>query len=298
MEFKSTKFEKKDIDMGKRTAVLAYATYNSLDRVNDIVRKGMFTKSITESKDDVRLFLNHDKKQAPGRAGEFWEDSEHGYTKAYLGTHTLGNDTLIMLDEGIITDVSYGFDPVKTKSLGGKKREVNEGKLWEISPLTHWGAHPGSGVIQVSKSFEPSIDFKQLTTSEQDVLRQVIANGQNSIMALVNLAANMETSSDMYTYVMYLISALADRTSGCMSTLKYGEKEVADMRVQLKTMERFVRDTKASDEAIQGVASNIESVKAVISDYDTVDTHVADEPSASVEEKEFADSLILLTLKM
>src|SRR5687767_3518360 len=98
MEYKSIKFEKKDIDKGQRTAVIAFATYNNIDRDGDVLRRGAFNKSWQEAKEDIRFFLNHDKTQVPGRPIEFWEDDNHAYAKAYLGTHTLGEDVLKMMD--------------------------------------------------------------------------------------------------------------------------------------------------------------------------------------------------------
>lgn len=223
----------KDMDSSKRIVILAFATYNSIDRDGDIARKGMFTKSVKESFSDIRMLLNHDPKQAPGKPMEVWEDDTHAYSKSFIGTHTLGDDTLKMLDEGIIKDVSYGFDPIKStavKKEGSKGRDFKEAKLWEYSPLTHWGAHPGSHVESVTKSAEM-------------------------------------------------------------------DNAVTKLKDHILAMEKFCRDTKASDICIQNILGEIALAKDFISKYDTADTPLISEPTASVNEKEFADSLYLLTLK-
>ena len=214
MEYKSIKFEKKDIDKGSRTAVIAFATYNNIDRDGDVIRRGAFTKSWNEAKSDIRFFLNHDKTQVPGRPLEFWEDDTHAYAKAYLGTHTLGEDTLKMMDEGIITDSSFGFLPIpeRTGKIPGKGREFKGVIQKEFSVLTHWGANPLSGVKEVRKDFS---------------------------------------------------------------------SELTEIKEHLDIMEKFCRNTTATDQSIQLVLKQIDITKEIISKYDTADTHLAGAQSAS-----------------
>ena len=156
MIIKSIDFELKDLDKSSRTAIVAYSTYNNFDSDQDIVRKGAFTKSWKESAKDIRFFLNHDKNMVPGKPTEFFEDERHAYAKSYLGTHTLGEDVLKMMDEGIITNASFGALPVKGKAnkIPGKGYEFKELILREYSVLTHWGANSESGVKSVSKELD------------------------------------------------------------------------------------------------------------------------------------------------
>lgn len=290
----------KDVDLSKRTAVLSFATYKSLDRDQDRANKGMFTKSWNESFDDIRFFLNHDKKQAPGRNERFWEDDDHAYSGVKLGTHTLGVDTLKMMDEGIITNVSYGFDPDKTAPIKGKGKDLKEVKLWEVSVLTHWGAHPGSSVIGVQKALKaPSFDTKALSGDEQEVLQRIIANSQDSLEAAIDLAAVLTPDSDLYTYVMYIISRAADQMGDLRCQLRYGMKELKELRQHIGKMKSFVKNTTASDETIVSIQTEIKSAEELLQSYDTASTHDdddQDEPAVSAN-KEFADALALLTLK-
>src|SRR3954468_2912050 len=102
----------KDIDLAKREAVIAFATYKSLDLDGDRSNRGMFDKSWRENTGIVRYFLNHDKKQAPGKIEQLWDDADHAYARVKHGTHTIGEDVLKQLDEGIIVAASFGFDPI------------------------------------------------------------------------------------------------------------------------------------------------------------------------------------------
>src|SRR5678810_860865 len=126
IETKDIVFELKDMDKQKRTAVIAHAVYDNIDRGKDVSRKGMFNKSWQENKGDISFYLNHNDEQAPGKVVDVFEDKQKAYTKTWLGTHTLGNDTLIMMDEGIIKKASFGYIPVIANPISIKDQRVRE----------------------------------------------------------------------------------------------------------------------------------------------------------------------------
>lgn len=226
MEYKSVTLEMKDLDKGSRTAIIAHAVYNNIDRAKDISRKGMFSKSWHESKEDINLYLNHNDEQSPGKVLDVYEDDGKAYTKAWLGTHTLGNDTLIMMDEGIIKKASFGYITVQSNPInikGQKVRELKEVKHFETSLLTKIPCNPQAGVTKVYKAFD-QLELKELT----------------------------------------------DR---------------------LEIMDKFCRSTKASDECIQNILTQIDEIKSYLSKYDT-DSTLEIEPVSSKN-----DELILLELK-
>lgn len=155
MEYKAIGFELKDLDREKRVAIIAHAVYDNIDKGKDISRKGMFNKSWMERKSDLRFFLNHDEEKVPGKVLDVFETDQKAYTKAYLGTHSLGEDTLRMMDEGIITDASFGFKAIQVSHIkvkGVPVRELKEVYHGETSVLTHWGMNPLSKVEMVKKS--------------------------------------------------------------------------------------------------------------------------------------------------
>lgn len=157
MERKSINFELKDLNKSKRTAIIAHAAYDNIDKTKDISRKGMFTKSWQENKDGISFYLNHNDEQAPGKVVDVYEDSQFAYTKAWLGTHTLGNDVLTMMDEGVIKKASFGFITINSAQIevkGQKVRELKEVAHIETSVLTKMPANVKAGVIQVNKAFE------------------------------------------------------------------------------------------------------------------------------------------------
>lgn len=218
MERKSINFELKDLDKSNRTAIIAHAAYDNIDFTKDISRKGMFTKSWQESKDNINFYLNHNDEQAPGKVVDVYEDPQYAYTKAWLGTHTLGNDVLTMMDEGIIKKASFGYITQKSAPItvkGQKVRELKEVTHLETSVLTKMPANIKAGVMSVTKAFEGIT-----------------------------------------------------------------EAEIKEFYEHLTTLEKFCRNTKASDGCIKAMLQEVENTKQFISEYNTAFT--LKEPGASV----------------
>jgi len=229
VEYKSIGFELKDMSKDSRTAVIAHAVYNNIDRTGDISHKGMFSKSWQESREDIAFYKNHNPDLTPGKTVDFWEDEQKAYTKVYLGTHTLGEDTLKMMDEGIIRKASFGYIPEKkdfTEIKGRRIRNLREVKHIETSVLTVLQANPLAKVESVTKSFDP--------------------------------------------------------------------EAIAELKQSLSVMEKFCRNTTASDESIKGILLEIEQVKFIISQYDTANTPLITEPSASRTDDERLKTLLLI----
>ena len=228
-EYKCIPFEAKDVDHRKRTAVIMHAAYDNVDRTKDISRKGMFTKSWQENKDDIAFYLNHDPNQAPGKSLNFFEDDKGAYTEVFLGTHTLGEDTLKMMDEGIVKNASFGYIAIKTNIIEGAVRELKEVRHFETSVLTKLQANPMARVVNVQKSFE--------------------------------------------------------------------QEDLVELKEAVDEMEKFCRNTKASDNTVIYLLKQIEQAKTVLSKYyETTEAATALQPSKE-NDKAFADQLYLLTLK-
>jgi HK97 family phage prohead protease len=226
------------MDKQKRTAVIAHAVYDNIDRGKDVSRKGMFNKSWQENKGDISFYLNHNDEQAPGKVVDVFEDTKNAYTKTWLGTHTLGNDTLIMMDEGIIKKASFGYITIQSSPLsvkGQMVRELKEVAHIETSVLTKMPMNPLAGVVSVTKMFDSN--------------------------------------------------------------------DIEDLAFHVKTMERFCRNTQASDTAIKSILSEIENIKAILLKYNTANTQKDDDPIEPVasgnneDDKAKADQLYLLTTK-
>lgn len=189
-EFKSGPLEVSDLDRERRTAVIAHAVYNNVDRFGDISRKGMFNKSWNETKaSDIRFDVDHDRNKQPGLTKSVWEDEQKAYTKVSFGTHTLGQDTMLMMDEGIIRGASFEFITEKKATLILNKRKVRELKevkhLATTVTLALPPVNPEAGVVSVTKAdigmmaeLKARIDklenFCRNTTASDDCIKYIL----------------------------------------------------------------------------------------------------------------------------
>jgi phage head maturation protease len=227
IEYKALDLELSDMDRERRTAIISHAVYDVIDRFGDISRKGMFNKSWSERKaGNIRFDIDHDAGQQPGRVISVFENEKKAFTQVKFGSHTLGNDTMLMMDEGIIRGASFEFVTEKKAEINIKGKRVRE--LKEVKHIA----------TTVTLTIPP-----------------------------VNPLAMVE------------------------SVTKAGHINVSELKARIANMERFCRNTNASDDCIKNLLEEITEVKSIISTHDTADTQQATEPDASV--KEFGDALNL-----
>lgn len=307
VERKTMALELSDMDTERRTAVVAHAVYDNIDRAGDISRKGMFNKSWKETKaEDIRFDIDHNATQQPGLVKKTWETKSKAYTGVWFGTHTLGNDTMLMMDEGIIRGASFEFITEKKSIVEVKGRRVRELKevqhIATTVTLSLPPVNPLAGVESVTKAgfinSIPESELKALTQPEFQLLQRLNANDQEALQLLTNLSGNVDKSSDLFEWVLWQLSRRADAMGSIRSQIKYNSGELKALKDHVKLMEKFCRDTVATDDCIQSVEAEIKAAKSILDLYDTADTRLISEPFASVNDKEFSNALHLLTLKI
>ena len=156
----------KDMDVRLGIVTGYAASFNTLDSDGDIILPGAFTKSIRDSgpssvQPRIKHLLNHNTSQPLGLPETLKEDGQGLYYESKTGTHALGVDFLKMVDSGLITEHSFGFATIKKTSNKDNTNNLHELKLWELSPLTAWGANhrtPLTGV-KAYKSAEQRMEL-------------------------------------------------------------------------------------------------------------------------------------------
>lgn len=265
MQQKAMDIVMKDFDLGKRESVIAFATYKTLDGDQDRSNRGMFDKSWKENMKMVRYYLNHKKDLAPGKIIRTWDDDEHAYAHVGHDKSQLGNDVLEKLDYGTIVAASFGFDPVKYKDIRGKGKDFTEVKHYEVSVLTHWGSHPDSGPVATMKALDKGpVRLKQLNEIEQSLLTTLMSNCMNNLQEAFSVASQLDPDSDLYTWVMWFISRHAEIVGSMRSEMRYGMKE--KMEKQVKNLDNFIRNSKASDDCIIDAQKSLNSLLQINSD--------------------------------
>jgi len=146
----------KDMD-GKKGIVTGYFShFGNVDADGDIIVQGAFSKTINEngpksSKFRIKHLFNHDPSQPLGVIQELKEDTIGLYYESKVGTHGLGQDFIKMVDSGLISEHSIGFQTMQSKEIQSYEeyqknrekgwKEITQIKLWEGSSLSAWGAN-------------------------------------------------------------------------------------------------------------------------------------------------------------
>lgn len=137
MNFKAVKFETKAIS---DDIFEGYASFfNNIDAYDDIIEKGAFRKTISENRSRIKVLWQHDANEPIGLPIDMTEDDNGLYVKAKISMTDTGKKAMTLIKDGVITEMSIGYDVVKDdyKMLGTKRvRLLKEVKLWEFSPVT------------------------------------------------------------------------------------------------------------------------------------------------------------------
>lgn len=181
----------KDFDTNKGIVSFYFSNFNSKDSDNDIIKPGAFTKTIQENRKRIKHLKNHNMTQAPGTIIDIAEDSVGAYAVSQLVKSTLGRDTLLEYEGGVITEHSMGFQVIKEQfdQFSGANI-IQEVKLWEVSSLTAWGANENTPVIGVK--------------SEEEILKQL--QSIESLLKSSNLSD--ERAKELYNFSIKLSEQL------------------------------------------------------------------------------------------
>lgn len=152
MERKIVKFEVKDVDeeIGVFSGYAATFT-NRPDRYGDIIEPGAFSKTIIEGKNQIKILWQHNTNEPIGKPLELLEDSKGLWVKGKLSLGVQrAREVLSLMKDGVITEMSIGYDTVKQEWSGGI-RHLKEARLHDVSPVC-FAANPAAMIISVKKA--------------------------------------------------------------------------------------------------------------------------------------------------
>lgn len=119
----------------------------------DIIEPGAFTKTIAEGWERVKILALHNDCWLPiGRPLELREDSNGLFIKAKISDTSMGRDIKVLLKDGVLNELSIGYDPIVFDYDENGIRHLREVKLWEVSVVT-WAMNPEATIT----------DYKQAT---------------------------------------------------------------------------------------------------------------------------------------
>lgn len=134
-----------------------FSRFGNVDSDGDIIKAGAFTKTVKEqgpnsTQPRIKHLMNHNPSMPLGKLLSLKEDSTGLVYESQVGSHSLGQDFIKMVESGLITEHSIGYKTIKRNQLqdySGYQRnpskgmfEITEAKLFEGSSLTAWGANP------------------------------------------------------------------------------------------------------------------------------------------------------------
>ena len=206
MEKLTVPFELKGVDLSEGTFEGYAAIFNNVDLGNDLIEPGAFTKTLKENSKRVKICWQHDTKEPIGIPLEMKEDSTGLWVKGRLSQTSRGRDALILMRDGVINELSIGYDTIKYK-YDGPVRHLKEVRLWEFSPVT-FAMNPTATVTSIKSMDENDVLFDYTLVDENcfhsDSFSVVdISDGVKSIVGRLADSNKEITQSLIFTKSIY-----------------------------------------------------------------------------------------------
>lgn len=147
----------KDVD-AKQGIVVSYpSTFGVLDSQNDITMPGAFSKTIAEwgpgGANRIKALFLHDPAWPVGRPLSLVEDDIGLRAETKFARTPTARDVLTLIEDGVITEQSYGYDVIKSSNGPNGERLLQELRLWEYSYVI-WGANQFTPITQIKSAEE------------------------------------------------------------------------------------------------------------------------------------------------
>lgn len=160
------------------------AVFSNVDTGGDVIEPGAFTKTLAEGWERVKILALHNDCWLPiGRPIELREDANGLYMSAKVSDTSMGRDIKVLLKDGVLNELSIGYDPVVFDYDGDGIRHLREVRLWEVSVVT-WAMNPEAKITGY-KSMQEAAERAQAI--EQELTRDIKAGRKISNMRLKSL---------------------------------------------------------------------------------------------------------------
>lgn len=153
MEYKAFKFDLEEVNENEESGVFSgyAAVFGNVDAGGDVIEKGAFTDTLQNDIARIKILTNHDESELPiGKPLEIHEDEKGLYIKAKISDTTKGKDIKTLLKDGVLNELSIGYDVVKYKVDSKGIRHLKKIKLWEVSVVT-WAMNDKALIEEVKK---------------------------------------------------------------------------------------------------------------------------------------------------
>lgn len=179
-----------------------YASTWDIDRGDDIIQLGAFSRSLAEMKAcgrPIRMLFGHDYENIIGAfpCMECYEDDRGLFVKGEINLTQgqLGEWVYSLAKQGVLSDMSIGFsipsmDAIEFRDMGDKViRVIKELDLWEISIV----GEPMNAAAKIT-AVKAAAPFKDLPLAARDMEW----DSDNALARIRNLTGSMEEPSATY----------------------------------------------------------------------------------------------------
>ena len=113
------------------------AVFENVDSGGDIIEPGAFAKALAAGWERVKILALHNDCWLPiGKPLELREDEKGLFLKAKISDTSMGKDIKILLKDGVLNELSIGYEPVVFEFDQAGIRHLKEVDLWEVSVVT------------------------------------------------------------------------------------------------------------------------------------------------------------------
>jgi uncharacterized protein len=175
MEIKNTRFELKA--SGDNYFEGYASVFGNIDSHDDIIETGSFKKTIKENKNRIKVLWQHNMMEPIGLPEVMEEDSQGLYVKAKISQTDTGKKALILIKDGVINEMSIGFDIIKkdySKINNKDVRVIKEVRLWEFSPVT-FASNSMAKIVKFNKMLENVGNDRELIQDAIEKLQELLA---------------------------------------------------------------------------------------------------------------------------
>lgn len=132
LELKTVTAEYK-VESGKRLITGYASTFGNVDHGSDVVLAGAFTKTLAEDLPAGRIKVKRQHEHLIGRPVHAEQDAKGLLTVSHISRTALGDETLILAEDGVLDRMSIGYHVEEKRSATRDGRKVRELKALRLS---------------------------------------------------------------------------------------------------------------------------------------------------------------------
>ena len=163
-----------------------------MDSGGDIIEPGAFSKALAAGWERVKILALHNDCWLPiGKPIELREDEKGLFLKAKISDTSMGKDIKILLKDGVLNELSIGYEPVVFDYDETGIRHLKEVDLWEVSVVT-WAMNPEAVIT----------DYKSATEEIRKELKEGRKISDARLKSLKEVSHSMKESARMIDAVI------------------------------------------------------------------------------------------------